>query len=130
VARIETQQAALAAQAAEMAAALDAHAQLASVVDSLGRRVDRAQERVRDRLNGLSQRVDEASATITANASKEAGALAPLRSDVRMLQAQVAALAETVESLPRRKAPVKAAPPPRIAAVKAEARRRARTSDQ
>jgi len=68
-------------------------------------------------LEGVARQVEELDAAMAAAASAETGALAPLRSDVRQLQAQVADLSERTDSAarsapPRKSSPVKA---PRVA---------------
>lgn len=106
--------------------------QVAQSVGALERKAARANEKVEQRLDGLAGQVD----ALVKAAATEGGALAPVRSDVRVLQAQIAELAEAVAGLrPRRKvaAPAaKAAPTKKAAArktgatpAKASARRRA-----
>lgn len=83
----------------------------------------RAQEKVEDRVEGLAQQVD----VLVKAASTEGGVLAPVRSDLRLLQAHVAELADTVAGLPRRKvaapaakaAPIKKPPAKKLPAKKA-----------
>lgn len=75
------------------------------------------------KLSTVTEKVD----ALTTTAAVEAGSLAPLRSDLRLLQGQVAELAEVVAELrPRRKPAVKkvVAPAKKVAARKA-ARRKA-----
>jgi chromosome segregation ATPase len=92
---------ALAAQVAAAAAAVEAQAELVATVASLGRRADRAQDRARK----LTERIEELAADLARVGSAESAALAPVRSDLRMLQAQVAELAEALAASPgRRKA--------------------------
>ena len=76
-----------------------------AAVAALDRRAAEAEERVRRQVDDLAVQV----AALVRTASTEGGVLAPLRSDIRMLQAQVTELSETVAELrPRRK--VAAAP--------------------
>ena len=83
-------------------------AEVAEAVASLERETAREREQVEQRVDGLAVHVE----ALMKTAASEGGALAPLRSDLRLLQAQVAELAEAVTELrPRRKAatPAKAA---------------------
>ena len=83
----------------------DSRAEVAAAVAALDRRAAEAEEQVRRQVEALAVQV----AALVKTASTEGGALAPLRSDIRMLQAQVAELTETLADLrPRRR--VAAAP--------------------
>lgn len=87
----------------------EGRAEVTAAIAVLDRRAAEAEAQVRRQVEGLAVQV----AGLVKTASTEAGVLAPLRSDIRMLQGQVAELAETVEQLrPRRKAaaPAKRAP--------------------
>lgn len=112
---LDETRAGVAAQLAEAAAALEAQAEMAATVASLGRKADRAQERARK----LSDRVEELAAAVAKAGSMESGALAPLRSDLVALRAQVDGLAEAVAEGParRRAAPPAPAPPAKITAA-------------
>ena len=87
------------------AAVATERAEVTAALEALDSRAAESEERVR-------RQVDELAVQVTAlvkTASTEGGTLAPLRSDIRMLQAQVAELSETLADLrPRRK--VEAAP--------------------
>ena len=75
--------------------------EMAKAVASLDRKTARAREKVDQKVGALSEQVD----ALVRAAAAEGGALAPVRSDLRLLQSQVAELAETVADLrPRRKA--------------------------
>jgi uncharacterized membrane protein len=88
----------------------------AADIAALQRRVAKVQDQVEKRVASVAEQVD----ALTTAAASEVGTLAPLRSDLRRLQAQVAELAELVAELrPRRKPP--AAPVKKVSA----ARRRA-----
>ena len=88
--------------AAEVA---DGRAEVAAAVVALDRRAAEAEDQVRRQVDELAVQV----AALVKTASTEGGTLAPLRSDIRMLQARVAELTEAVAELrPRRK--VAAAP--------------------
>jgi hypothetical protein len=87
---------------------------------SLGRRLTRIQEGMRKSLAAMTEQIEAAAAA----ARRDAGALAPLRSDVRALQGQVAELTELVADLrPKRKAA--AGPAPTSTAGAARARKAA-----
>ena len=74
----------------------------AAGVAALERRLAKVQEQVETNVASMVEQVD----TLARAAAGEAGSLAPLRSDLRLLQAQVAELAGVVAELrPRRKAP-------------------------
>jgi colicin import membrane protein len=100
----------------------EGRAEVAAAVAALDRRADEAEAKVRGQVDELAVQV----AALVKTASTEGGTLAPLRSDIRMLQERLSELAETVEQLrPRRKAaaPVKkavrrAAPPAPAAPAK------------
>jgi len=80
-------------------------AEVTAALEALDRRAAESEERVRRQVDELAVQV----AALVKTASTEGGTLAPLRSDIRMLQAQVAELSETLADLrPRRK--VEAAP--------------------
>ncbi len=89
-----------------------------ATVASVNRKLARTEDQVQKRLATVSDKVD----ALTRTAATEAGSLAPLRSDLRLLQGQVAELAEVVADLrPKRKAPAKkvaAAPAKNAAAAK------------
>jgi hypothetical protein len=112
---VETRTASLEARAAELAerapelAAADA--ELAETLASLGRKSARAEDRVRGKLAALGERIDGLAAALERAVAAESGALAPLRSDVRALQDQLAELV--------------AAAPPRPPAQKATAAKKA-----
>ena len=104
-----------------------ARVEVAEAVTAFDRRVADAEDQVRRQVEELAVQV----AGLVKTATTEGGVLAPLRSDIRHLQAQLAELAETVEAIrPRRKAPAPApavrrrapaAPVPMSAAKKAPA---------
>ncbi|MGI8808118.1 MAG: hypothetical protein ACR2KK_09815 [Acidimicrobiales bacterium] len=86
----------------------ETRAALGATVASLSRKVARVQDQVQKKSAAVSDQM----AALVKSAAAEAGSLAPLRSDLRLLQAQVADLAEVVEHpRPKRKAPVKKAAP-------------------
>jgi chromosome segregation ATPase len=120
-ARLEEGQAAVAAEMARATAADQAQAELVATVAALRRGADRAQDRTRK----LSERVEELAAAVDRAGSAESAALAPLRSDVRMLLAQVGELAEALAAAPslsgRKAAPADTAPVKITAAEKARA---------
>jgi chromosome segregation ATPase len=87
---------ALDAAAAEVAAG---RAEVAKAVVSLERKTARAREQVEQRVERLAEQVE----ALVKTAANEGGALAPLRSDLRLLQAQLAELAATVAELPPRR---------------------------
>ena len=91
-----------------------------ATVASVNRRLARTEDQVQERLATLSEKVD----ALTETAAVEAGSLAPLRSDLRLLQGQVAELAELLADLrPKRKAPAKkvaASPAKKVAASPAK----------
>jgi len=117
-----------AAELEEAAASVEAglraaEQRIVETADANDRRLTAAQEESQETLAGVVARVDG----LVRAAAAEAGALAPLRSDVRHLKAQVAELADLVAELrPKRKAPAKKAPAPAAApaAKKAPAARR------
>ena len=83
----------------------DGRAEVAAAVAALDRRAAEAEDRVRRQVDDLAGQV----AALVRTASTEGGVMAPLRSDIRMLQVQVTELSETLAELrPRRK--VAAAP--------------------
>ncbi|MDQ3641948.1 MAG: hypothetical protein M3450_10945, partial [Actinomycetota bacterium] len=87
-------------------------AEVDAAVASLTRRVADAQEQLLKRMDTVTQQVEG----LTRAATAEAGSLAPLRSDLRLLRGQVEELTEVVAELrPKRKAP--AAPARRPSAV-------------
>ncbi len=100
----------------------EGRAEVAAAVAALDRRAAEAEAKVRGQVDELAVQV----AALVKTASTEGGTLAPLRSDIRMLQERLSELAETVDQLrPRRKAaaPVKkavrrAAPPAPAAPAK------------
>ncbi len=102
------------AMASHLAGADAARADAAdAAVASLGRKVAKAQVHTEQKLAGVVEQVG----VLVKAAANEAGALAPLRSDVGQLQAQLAELAELVAELrPRRKAPARKAAPAKKAA--------------
>lgn len=75
---------------------------------ALSRKSSRAQDQLRRALANVAARVDGLGSAMTAAASAETGALAPLRSDVRLLQTQVSELAERLDEA--RSAGAKGAP--------------------
>lgn len=90
--------------AAEVAAG---RAEAAAALAALDRRTDEAEDRVRRQVEGLAVQV----AGLVRTATAEGGVLAPLRSDIRLLQDRVAELAESVAELrPRRRADAPKAP--------------------
>ena len=96
-----------------------ARTEMNTTVASVNRKLARTEDQVQKRLATLSDKVD----ALTTTAAVEAGSLAPLRSDLRLLQGQVAELAEVVADLrPKRKAPAKkvAAPAKKVAAAPAK----------
>ncbi len=79
---------------------------MAIVVSSVEDRAIRAEAEVAEGLETLGAQFDAIAAATAKAAFAEEGALAPVRSDVRMLQAQVAELAQAVaEVRPRTKSP-------------------------
>ncbi|HEV2758305.1 MAG TPA: hypothetical protein VGV86_01945 [Acidimicrobiales bacterium] len=87
-------------------------AEVDAAVASLTRRVAKAQEQLLKRMDAVTEQVER----LTRAATAEAGSLAPLRSDLRLLRGQVQELTEVVDELrPKRKAP--AAPAKRPSAV-------------
>ena len=96
-----------------------ARTEMNTTVASVDRKRAATEDQVQKRLATLSDKVD----ALTKTAAVEVGSLAPLRSDLRLLQGQVADLAEVVADLrPKRKAPAKkvaAAPAKKVAAKKA-----------
>ncbi|MGI8983371.1 MAG: hypothetical protein ACR2HM_02370 [Acidimicrobiales bacterium] len=91
--------------AAEVAAG---RADVAAAVVALDRRTDEAEDRVRRQVEDLAVQV----AGLVRTATAEGGVLAPVRSDIRLLQDRVAELVETVAELrPRRKADAPASKP-------------------
>ncbi len=115
--RLEEGQRELGTRLAEAAAASEAQSALQEAVAALGRRADRAQDRARK----ISDRIDQLAADLARAGSAESAALAPLRSDVRALQAQVAELAEALSARPSpRKAALAVAAPPAAKVTAAE----------
>ena len=104
----------------------EGRAEVAAALAALDRRAAEAEDQIRRQVDELAVQVG----ALVKTASTEGGVLAPLRSDIRMLQVQLAELAEVVEQLrPKRKvaAPVKKAPrrvlpPPPPPAAKVAAR--------
>ena len=87
-------------------------AELDATVASLTQRVAKAQEHLLKRMDAVTEQVEGLRRAVTA----EAGSLAPMRSDLRLVRSQVEELAEVVADLrPKRKAP--AGPAKRPSAV-------------
>jgi len=104
-----TVQAKLAELEAIVAQAAAGREETAAGVASMSRKVARVQDQVQKKVAAVTDQMD----ALVMAAAKEAGTLAPLRSDLRLLQGQVSELAEAVDEVrPRRKAP---APPARKA---------------
>lgn len=81
---------------------------------------------LRKSLENITGRLDGLAGALAAAAQAETGALAPLRSDVRMLQTQVSALSEVVDELrKRRRSTTPREPSPPAQSVRAVARKRA-----
>lgn len=97
-----------------------ARTEMATAVASVNRKLAATEEQVQKRLATLSDKVD----ALTKTAAVEAGSLAPLRSDLRLLQGQVAELADVIADLrPKRKPAAKkaaAAPAKKAAAAPAK----------
>ncbi len=109
----------VAAEVAEARATTDA------AVAALSRKVARSQDQVLKRVAGVTEQVDG----MVKAAAVEAGMLAPLRSDVRQLQRQVAELTELLDELrPKRKPPAAKAPARKVPATPAKAPRRRSTT--
>ena len=119
---VEAKLAAFDAVAAQLA---EGRAELASTVASLTRSVGRVQDQVQAKVTTLAEQVDG----MARAAALENSSLAPLRSDLRLLQAQVAELAELVTTVrPRRQAtavPAKKAVAKKAVAKKAVAKKAA-----
>ncbi len=101
-----------------------ARTEMNATLASVHRKLARTEDLVQKRLAVIGDQVD----ALTKTAAVEVGSLAPLRSDLRRLQGQVAELAEVVADLrPKRKAPAKkvAASPAKKAAAKKAPRRKA-----
>lgn len=117
---LQDQLAGLDAAAAEVATS---RAEVAAALAALQRDAAEAADRVQAQVDELAGQVG----TLVKAASAEGGALAPLRSDLRLLQDQLAELAQAVAELrPRRKAaPAKkvVSPARKAAAAKAAGRR-------
>jgi hypothetical protein len=97
-------------------------AEVAAAVAALDRRAADAEDQARRQVGELAVQVG----ALVKTASTEGGTLAPLRSDIRMLQAQVMELTEAVTELrPRRKAAAAPALSPAKKAVAERARRAA-----
>jgi chromosome segregation ATPase len=89
-----------------------AQAEMAAVVASAGETATQARDEVQAGLKSLGAQVDAIAAATAKAAFAEEGALAPVRSDVRLLRDQVAELAQLVAELRPRPKPA-AAPPTR-----------------
>ncbi|MGH9265180.1 MAG: hypothetical protein ACRD1D_10860 [Acidimicrobiales bacterium] len=104
----------------------EARGEVASSSETLARRYTRGQDRLKAKMDDLRAKVDGVVEESAKAAAVEAGMLAPIRSDMRDLQAQVAELAEAVAAAGARKKPPAPAPPKpsareRAAAVAARA---------
>jgi heparin binding hemagglutinin HbhA len=97
-----------------------ARTEMNATLASVHRKLARTEDLVERRLAVVGDQVD----ALTKTAATEVGSLAPLRSDLRRLQGQVAELAEVVAELrPKRKAPAKkaaASPAKKVAAAPAK----------
>ena len=94
--------------------AAETREEAATAIAALDRRADETEDRVRRQVDDLAAQV----AALVRTASSEGGVLAPLRSDIRMLQAQVSELSESITELrPRRKAAAEPALSPAKKAV-------------
>jgi chromosome segregation ATPase len=99
-----------------------ARTEMNATLASVHRKLARTEDLVERRLATVGDQVD----ALTRTAATEVGSLAPLRSDLRRLEGQVAELAEVVAELrPKRKAPTKkvASPAKKVAAKKAVRRK-------
>ncbi|MDQ3898029.1 MAG: hypothetical protein M3326_12460 [Actinomycetota bacterium] len=82
------------------------HDEMAAMVASAGQTASQARDELQAGLKTLGAQVDAIAAATAKAAFAEEGALAPVRSDVRMLHAQLAELGQLVAELrPRPKAP-------------------------
>lgn len=125
--RVQAQLAVVEAAAAEVAGE---RSEMAASTASLTRKVARLQDQVQKKVAGVVEQVDG----LARAAASDAGSLAPLRSDLRFVQTQVAQLSEAVAELrPRRQpaparkaAPAKKAAPRKAAPAPAKATRRRR----
>jgi len=104
---------ATAAGASEIAALsaelVEVRSQVIDAAAAQARKSGRAQDQLKRSLDDVAARVDDLGAAMAAASSAEKGALAPLRSDVRQLQAQVEELLKAQGDI---RSPRRAATPP------------------
>lgn len=110
--RVQVRMADLESLAAQVA---EARGEVASSSETLTRRYTRGQERLKAKMDDLRAKVDAVAEESAKAAATEAGMLAPIRSDLRQLQTEMADLADALAQVGARKKPP-APPPPKPSA--------------